>query len=222
VLRGFSRHICVACSAYTWTRIAGHQKRTASTFHQQFTEEGVEPAVYGSKRELPRFSGNLLDFHLRIMLPSDTRSDRVTEADAAWVRDHYEASNRLAANSEAFRFALESSTGWRFAKDARSAVAQLWSGIEAIFGISSELIYRVSLLSASLLTPRGDGRKLKFQEIRTLYGLRSKAVHGARLSDAKLAQAIDGSFRLLVDLLVLMIERGDVFSQDDFDSAVFE
>ena len=222
VLRGFTRHLCVACSSYSWNDIAGHQKRTASVFHQQFTDEGPENAVYSSKRALPSFQGNLLDFHLKLIVNSASRTDEISETDAAWVYDNFDKFNRLAANNEPFQFALESCVDWRYAKDARSAVARLWSGIEAIFGISSELVYRISLLSASLLVSRGPERKEKFNEVKQLYGLRSKAVHGEKLTDAKLAEALNGSFLLLADLLMLAVERGHAFSQDDFDRAVFE
>lgn len=222
VLRGFTRHLCVACSSYSWNQIAGHQKRTASVFHQQLCDEGAHNAPHSSKRDLPKFQGNLLDFHLKIIVNSGSRTDEISETDAAWVYDKFGTFNRLAANSEPFRFALESSIDWRYAKDTRSAVARLWSGIEAIFGISSELVYRISLLSASLLESRGAARKERFNEIKQLYGLRSKAVHGEKLTDAKLAEALDGSFHLLANLLLLAVERGHAFSQDDFDRAVFE
>ncbi|MCG6862692.1 MAG: hypothetical protein LJE70_15640 [Chromatiaceae bacterium] len=130
--------------------------------------------------------------------------------------------NRLAAESQPFRFALESSIDWRYAKEPRSAVARLWSGIEAIFGISSELVYRISLLSAALLTTRGNQRREKFQEVKKLYGQRSKIVHGASVPDDKIRNALDGSWQLLSDLLLLAIERGHALGQEDFDSAVFD
>jgi hypothetical protein len=222
VLRGFTRHLCVACSAYSWNLVAGHQSRTAPIFHQQLAVEGVENAVFKSKRDLPRFHGKLLDFHLSMISISAARADEITELDATWVRDRFDTFNRLAADNEPFRFALQSSIDWRYAKDARSAVARLWSGIEAIFGINSELVYRISLLSASLLASRGHERKEKFNEVKQLYGLRSKAVHGEAMTEAKLAQALNGSFRLLAELLLLSVERGHALSQDDFDRAVFD
>lgn len=222
VLRGFTRHLCVACSSYSWSEIAGHQKRTAPIFHQQLADEGPHNAVYSSKRQLPRFHGNLLDFHLSMIVNSASRTDEISETDAVWVRENFDTFNRLSANNEPFRFALESSIDWRYAKDARSAVARLWSGIEAIFGINSELVYRISLLSASLLVSRGQERKEKFNEVKHLYGLRSKAVHGEKMTEAKLAEALNGSFHLLADLLLLAVERGHALSQDDFDQAVFE
>jgi len=67
VLRGFTRHLGLACSSYSWNLIAGHQERTSHIFKKQLQEEGPEAAVYKSKRELPCFSGNLLDYHLQLL-----------------------------------------------------------------------------------------------------------------------------------------------------------
>lgn len=206
ILRGFTRHLCVACSGYSWNQIAGHQRRAT----------GI------SGRKLPEFTGNVLDYHVSTVVNGDARTDSISTDDVQWVANHFDMFNELAASNHSFRFALESSIDWRFTKDARSAIARLWSGIEAIFGISSELVYRISLLSAALLAPRGIERRKKFQEVKSLYGLRSKAVHGAKLSDDKMAVAVNGSFQLLADLLLLAIDRGHALTQDDFDRAVFD
>jgi hypothetical protein len=221
VLRGFTTHLCVACSRYSWQKIAGHQRRHSEVFKKQIKEEGVEAATFRPKEELPAFTGQLLDFHLKILTDGKTQPQEVTGDDARWVHSHYDAFNALAAESEAFRFALEAATDWRYATDIRSAVARLWAGIEAMFGISSELMYRISLLSASLTAPRGPQRKKRFDDVKNLYGMRSKIVHGDKLSDEKLQLALTLSYHLLRDLLLLSIERGHMLGSDDFDEAVF-
>lgn len=221
VLRGYTRHVCVACSEYPWDTIAGHQQRTAGIFKEQLRAEGPEAALHNSRRSLPSFHGNLLDFHLSLLSNQDARTEPVTSDDAAWISEHFEVFSRLAAQSQSFRLALEAAIDWRYAKEPRSAVARLWSGIEAIFGVTSELVYRISLLSACLLTDRGDKRRQKFDEIKKLYGLRSKVVHGEPLSEDKVESALNDSYHLLCDLLQLTISRGHVLGQADFDSAVF-
>jgi hypothetical protein len=149
------------------------------------------------------------------------RTGAVSAEDAAWISTHFDVFNKIAAENLAFRFALEAAFNWRFAKDPRTAVAQIWSGIEAIFGISSELVYRISTISASLLAERGDARKAKFEEVKDLYGLRSKIVHGGSLADEKVLDAINGSFELLNDLLILSINKGRALKAADFDDAIF-
>ena len=141
--------------------------------------------------------------------------------DAAWTVAHFETFNRLASESEAFRLALEAAIDWRHSKDPRLAIGRVWSGIEAVFGVTSELVYRISLLAASLLEERGRSRKSRFQAVKKLYGLRSKAVHGEPLPKEQLVTALNDSYQLLRELLLLTIEKGHVLSEDDFDHAVF-
>lgn len=221
VLRGFSKHLGVACSSYSWNLIAGHQQRTAHVFQEQAKREGVDAAIYRSKRDLPPFKGNLLDFHTRILIDQDVRTDPVSSEDATWIFAHFGTFNLLASESEAFRLALEAAIDWRYAKEPRIAVGRIWSGIEAIFGITSELVYRISSLCASLLEERGQRRKARFQAVKRLYGLRSKAVHGEVLSEEQLVLVMNDSYRLLRDLLLLAITKGHVLGADDFDDALF-
>ncbi len=90
-----------------------------------------------------------------------------------------------------------------------------------MYGISSELVYRISLLSASLLEPRGELRKAKFEAVKKLYSLRSKAVHGDALPPEKLASAMNESYDLLRDLILLSLNKGHALGSSDFDEAVF-
>ncbi len=213
-LRGFTRHLCVACSTYSWNVIAGHQERSRGEFKQQLVEEGIEDAVFSPRASLPPFKGDLLDFHLKYWTTKHSREDSLLNEDALWIRAKYETFNQLTATDEAFRFALEASTDWRYSTDRRAAVARLWSGIESLFGLQSELVYRIALQSASLLEPRGEKRTRRFKEIKKLYNLRSKAVHGGPLSDDQIQVALDDSFVLLRDLLLYCVETGGTPEED--------
>ena len=133
----------------------------------------------------------------------------------------FETFNHLASKSEPFRLALEAAIDWRYAKEPRLAVSRIWSGIEAVFGVTSELVYRISIFSASLLEERGEPRKTRLQAVKRLYGLRSKAVHGEPLPPETLVSAMNDSHRLLRELLLLTIERGHVLGAGDFDDALF-
>ncbi len=218
VLRGYTKHFCVACSAYSWTLIATHEPGLSDRVRKALKT----PATYKPKRELPRFKGRLLDFHVTHLIDNSPRTDPVSIDDLKWIHNHFNTFNRLAAESRSFRFALEAATDWRFATKPTSAIARLWSGIEAIFGISSELVYRISLLGASLLEARGPQRRQRFQAIKRLYGFRSKAIHGSKLSEGDMGLALNDSYCLLRDLLLLTIEKGHVLKQQDFDQAVFD
>lgn len=219
MLRGHGRHQALACSAYSWSMIAGHQGRTSEVFREQMQDEGVEAAVYRPRRDLPPFKGGLLDYHVK-MLVVEEEERPVSTADSDWIRQNFNRFNSLAAESERFGFALMACVDWRYLGSLRAAVARLWSGIEAVIAVQSELVFRVSLILASLLTKRGEERIHKFQQIRRLYGARSKAVHGDNISDKELAKAVAESYELLRQLLTLQVERGQPFSADDFDRAV--
>jgi hypothetical protein len=207
ILRGFTQLRSIACSAYSWSLIAGHQKRSECD------------KSYG---QLPRFHGRLLDCHLTSIIDSNVRTDGLSEEDVKWINENFDRFNDLAYRDTRFRFALEAAIDWRFAKEPRSAVARLWSGIEALFAINSELVYRIAAYAASLLAPRGQPRKDKFDAVKKLYALRSKIVHGGELADDTVFLAVTDSFGLLRDLLCFCIAKGNVPSQEQFDNAVFQ
>jgi hypothetical protein len=220
VLRGFSRTLGIAASAYSWNVIAGHQKRTADIFKTQLAREGVEAAVYKSDRQLPKFHGQLLDFHTKILTDRGARDGLVTAEDACWISDNFSRFNTLASESKVFELALQAAIDWRYSSDPRIAVSRLWAGIEALIGINSELVYRLSNICASLLADRGPDRVKKFRAVKKLYSLRSKAVHGEQLDPEQLTIAMDDSFRLLRDLLVLVTAKGKVWTSEELEAIV--
>jgi hypothetical protein len=216
LLRGYAHHLCPAVSAYSWNFIAGHQRETSDTFRQQLLEEGADKAVYNPRGSLPPFQGGLLDYHLRLYTPRNIRTSALTTEDAQWISEHLGKFNSMAAQDERFRFALESAVDWRYAKDPRAGIARLWAGIESLFGISSELIHRVSLFAAAVLMPRGQGRVSEFKRVKKLYGMRSKGVHGEPLKEEELLDALQQSYELLRSLLLDCISRGSVRGEDDY------
>ncbi len=221
LLRGYTGHLPLACSTYSWRKIAGHQKRTTPAFREQLAEEGVDAAVHSSRRELPPFRGQILEHHMKLITLPEFGKETLLEVDAAWMCTNFERFNALSADCLNFRFALESATDWRYAGNLRIAIARIWAGIEAIFGVSSELVYRISLLSASLLESRGEDRLQRFKDVKKLYSIRSKSVHGDKLSDKELVEGLSGSFQLLRALLMRIVELGHPLTKDDFDRAVF-
>jgi hypothetical protein len=216
VIRGFARHICPACSSYSWNFIAGHQKSVAPMFRQQLAEEGPEKAVFEPRGSLPAFQGGLLDYHLRMLIPKETRSTPFDPAEAIWFSTNIERFNQLAASDERFRFALEAAVDWRYAKDPRAAVARVWAGVESLLGINSELVYRVALSAATVITSRGPDRIAAFKKVKAMYGVRSKAVHGEPIAEDKLFTGLHDSFEILRTLLLDAVQRGAVRTEDDF------
>ena len=222
MLRGYSTALGVACSAYSWTKVAGHTTRLPPLDPELLVKTGVAATISDPLRQLPPFKGSVLDYHRKLFVPVAPRPDPPTLEDVEWIGECYESFNKLAAEDTRFRLALESAVDWRYTPEPRAAVARLWTGIEALFGISSELVFRLSLLCACVLESRGRPRRERFAHVKRLYGLRSKLVHGEVLAGAKVEQSLCGSFDLLRDLLVTAIERGHVLTQEDFDSALFD
>ena len=97
VLRGFTTAQGIACSAYSWNEVAGYQERSSSERKREILDKGVDSILAPSSIRLPPFHGQVLDYHFRLFPGKDPRSDTVGDADAAWVRQHFETSNRLAA-----------------------------------------------------------------------------------------------------------------------------
>lgn len=205
-LQGF-KSLCVACNTYSWDLIAGR------------VNSPKKVARYPSSDKLPMFNGGLLDFYLEMWGWKEPRM--LTKIEANFVYEKFNMFNQLAAQSDKFRLALESSVDWKFFKDPRSAIARIWCGIEAICGISNELVYRISLMCASLLEERGEKRLKCFHVTKKLYNFRSKAVHGDELSKDQMLETMFSSSRLLRDLIILTGKKGHVLSDKDFNEAIF-
>jgi hypothetical protein len=214
VLRGYTTAMGVACSEYSWDELAHPQN------HPTWDQPGRGPRYRRCRDDLPPFKGSLLDYHIKLFSSAPAPLSLV-DADTSWVLRTFETCDQIAGESLSFQLALEAASDWRFAKERRSAVARLWAGIEALLQISTELTYRTAILAASLLEPRGQGRLRRFQAIKKLYGLRSKAVHGAAVSDAELQDTVSRSFDLLRSLLLAALEVGHPLAKQDFDKALF-
>lgn len=212
VLRGFDRVLCPAASAQPWSEIAGHV--TTPSEYRAGAKDAVKP-------DLPRFRGQILDFHLKLFSFHPEPQPVFGEGEAQWLREHLETFDRLASESEKFRFALEAAVDSRFAKDERAAVARVWSGIESLFEINHELSFRLSLYIAIILAPRGQAQLDLFKNANDLYSLRSKAVHGAQLDAEKLTRGLGESWNLLRLLLLDAVVRGGVRSDTDIKQAIF-
>jgi hypothetical protein len=220
VLRGYGLMLPVAVSAYSWSTIAGFQKKTSEMRRDQIITEGPEAALSRPKACLPPFTGQLLDYRVKLMGCPSISKQEISDLDLDWIHGNYESFNQLAASSEKFRFALEAGIDWRYSHDLRSALARIWAGIESLFGITAELVYRLSITAASFLRPRGTERIEYAEKIKKLYSVRSKAVHGDAISPEKLEQSLDDSFMLLRDLIFYVIAIGRDLSERDIQEAI--
>ncbi len=100
--------------------------------------------------------------------------------------------------------------------------------MEAIFDIEYELRYRLATLSAKLLGSTKLHCREVYADMKTLYGERSKIIHGKQLAkkgDAHDVKVRDHIMRMrtrLAQLLTKLIALGKVPTEDEFEEMLFE
>lgn len=114
----------------------------------------------------------------------------LTESEASWLEANFEVATEL-MEEEVFQSAVHALATYRWHPHPRAQLALLWSGIEGLFKIDSELVFRLSLIAANFLSGNSMEEKEKtFGHVKGLYKQRSAAVHGGRIKgDAKKAVA---------------------------------
>lgn len=141
---------------------------------------------------------------------------QVTATDREWLERHFETARNL-LSTPAFETAAHSLATFRWHSVVRSQLALIWSGIEALFGIDSEIVFRVSLYIARFLEPDDQAKRSHlFTKVKQLYKQRSKAVHGAKVKGD-----IQSAVKESSDLLGRLIRRCAELNQlPDTDSLV--
>lgn len=140
----------------------------------------------------------------------------VTLESLDWVQTNLE--NWIALLKQpSFRLAIDSLTTHHQHANLRMAAAALWAGFEALFGINSELRFRLAMLAASYLEERGPSRLAIYRRIKKLYDFRSKAVHGGVVSEGLLTNHIIEVRELLSRLVCRMTEIGTMPTTDEYE-----
>jgi len=122
---------------------------------------------------------NITNYHLAGF--QDLSEHQLTTTDKEWLERHFETARNLLSNP-AFETAAHTLATFRWHSVKRSQLALIWSGIEALFGIDSEIVFRVSLYIARFLEPDDQVKRSElFAKVKQLYKQRSKAVHGAKI-----------------------------------------
>ena len=103
----------------------------------------------------------------------------------------------------------------------RMMVATLWAGLEAIFGIKSELTFRLAMCVAVVLEPPGVNRLELFRAVKKMYGFRSKAVHGEVLKDGEITKHVLDVRAILSRVLCKIIENKQMYSEKIMEELIF-
>lgn len=109
-----------------------------------------------------------------------------------------------------FGLAFNVAYTWNHTNDPRLAVASIWSGLEALFGIQTDRPVTQRLIERIAAWLAGVSE----QDIRDLYNHRCDAVHGRSMEEPEIIDVIRRSADLLRRSLVRCIERDETTLPD--------
>lgn len=133
----------------------------------------------------------------------------LSEADEEWISKYYATASDL-MNHDIYQTAVHAMASYRWHSMPRVQLAILWSGIESLFNVSTEVSFRVSLYIAHFLAGQDDVKaKEIFKNTKRLYNARSTAVHGNKMKDS-LHSSVEESAALLNQLILRCAEIGEL------------
>lgn len=136
-----------------------------------------------STAELAHFSEksrlSVIDYRTFNIPQHDARA--LSETECLWLESNFRKAQLLLVQ-HGMQNAVHCLATYHWHSLPRAQLALIWAGIEGLFGVDSEIIFRVSLYTAKFLAPEDRIAQQKiFSEVKQLYNVRSKAVHGADL-----------------------------------------
>lgn len=138
-----------------------------------------------------------------------TEPYELTESDNAWLEENFSSARKLLDIPE-FQHAVHCLSTYRWHSYSGARLAIIWSGIEGLFKIESEIVFRLSLYISRFLEPAEKlKRKELFNSVKKLYKLRSSAVHGSKIKGNAEAGVKD-SAALLNRLIRECIKNGGI------------
>ncbi len=133
----------------------------------------------------------------------------LTEQDVAWLEAHF-SDAQLLLHDHKFQTAIHCLASYRWHSMPRARMALIWAGIESLFGVDSEIVFRVSLYVAKFLAPNDPlEQKVLFDLTKRLYKSRSMAVHGGKMKGDPKVDVVD-SAALLRRLVIRCTELAEL------------
>ncbi|MGD0005276.1 MAG: hypothetical protein ABSE06_13720 [Anaerolineaceae bacterium] len=138
----------------------------------------------------------------------------LNDEDIAWINEYFSNARNLLEQSK-FLNAVHCLATYHWHTLPNAQLALLWSGIEGLFDINSELVFRLSLYIARFLEVDNEEiKKMTFNNVKKLYNQRSAAVHGAgKIADPN--KSVDDSAQLLRKLILQCINNNNLPIIDD-------
>ena len=97
----------------------------------------------------------------------------------------------------------------------------LWSGIEALFAITTELRFRLATYVAATLEERGAKRTACYRRMKALYDFRSKLVHGGTVAENAIPEHIVEVRSILSQLSCKFTEAGSLHDEQAIERLLF-
>jgi hypothetical protein len=191
---------CLAGCSKSWNEIAGISKKKETKLDCTF---------------------QILDYHREIIKDPEQNAKEIDDSDVDWIKEYFDKYDELYHEHNGFITAMISSVNWKYSNSPRLAIACIWAGIESLFSINSELVFRISLEIANFIEKDTAKRKALFKHVKDIYGLRSKAVHGDNMNDNELLSTIHESYFILRDLISRIIANGHHINERDIDILLF-
>lgn len=153
---------------------------------------------------------HITNYELRALL---SEIYHISEEDEAWLERHYKTAYEL-LEKENFQTAVHTMASYRWHSVPRVQLAVIWSGIESLFNVTTEVSFRISLYIANFLGETEVEAQQIFKQIRKMYSSRSSAVHGNKTKD-NLESAVVESANLLNRILRRCAELNKIPNVDD-------
>lgn len=139
---------------------------------------------------------HITNYELRALL-SDIYN--ISEEDELWLEKYYKTAYKL-LEKDSFQTAVHTMASYRWHSVPRVQLAVIWSGIESLFNVNTEVSFRISLYIANFLGENEAQAQQIFKQVRKMYSSRSAAVHGNKTKD-NLESAVEESANLLTRML---------------------
>ena len=123
----------------------------------------------------------------------------ISEEDELWLEKYYKTAYKL-LEKDSFQTAVHTMASYRWHSVPRVQLAVIWSGIESLFNVNTEVSFRISLYIANFLGENEAQAQQIFKQVRKMYSSRSSAVHGNKTKD-NLESAVEESANLLTRIL---------------------
>lgn len=136
------------------------------------------------------------------------------EEDIAWIEQYYKIAWSLLEIPE-FNNAVHLLASYRWHSLPNARLALIWSGIESLFNVDSEVVFKLSLFISRFLCADDElERKATFTKVKKLYNQRSRAIHGAILKKEPFT-TVEESAELLRRLILHCVRNNGLPREED-------